>query len=171
MSLTIKLPKFRLIGIKFALPEQTGRANAAHYQTLSDKLERLAHTAGTDSDAFRKRKEHIRHLLHTGKRLQEVVQTPKDIRPLVELWQTRDECVGRHPIDRAILEHFTALRRRHSLMVLFAFSQLFFDRFDQLGDYPALAAFIRAQFRLNADRKFSQTLSRLAKNAKTLFTR
>lgn len=170
MSLTIKLPKFRLIGIKFALPEQTGRANAAHYQTLSDKLERLAHTAGTGSDAFRKRKEHIRHLLHTGKRLQEVVQTPKDIRPLVELWQTRDECVGRHPIDRAILEHFTALRRRHSLMVLFAFSQLFFDRFDQLGDYPAFAAFIRAQFRLNADRKFSQTLARLAKNAKTLFT-
>lgn len=170
MSLTIKLPKFKLIRVKFALPEQIGRADVAHYQALSDKLERLAHTAGTGSDAFRKRKEHIHDLLHAGKYVQEVVKAHKDIRPLVELWQICDECVGRHPIDRAILEHFTALRRRHSLLVLFAFSQLFFDRFDQLGDYQAFAAFIRAQFRLNADRKFSQALARLAKNAKTLFT-
>ncbi len=169
MSLTIKLPKFRLIRVKFSLPEQIGRADVAHYQALSDKLERLAHTAGTGSDAFRKRKEHIHNLLHAGKYVQEVVKTYKDIRPLVELWQICDECVDRNPIDRAILEHFTALRRRHSLLVLFAFSQLFFDRFDQLGDHQAFAAFIRAQFRLNADRKFSQTLARLAKNAKILF--
>ena len=40
---------------------------------------------------------------------------------------------------------------------------------DELGDIRAFAAFIRAQFRLNADRKFSQTLVRLAKYAKTLF--
>ncbi len=173
MSLTIKLPKFRLIRVKFALPEQIGRADVAHYQALSDKLERLAHTAGTSSDAFRKRKEYIHDLLHAGKHVQEVVKTPKDIRPLVELWQACDECVSRNPIDRATLEHFAALRRRHSLLVLFAFSQLFFNRFDQLGDTQSLAAFaafIRAQFRLNADRKFSQTLARLAKNAKTLFT-
>lgn len=169
MSLTIKLPKFRLIGIKFALPEQTGRASAAHYQTLSGKLERLAHTAGTGSDAFRKRKEHIHHLLHTGKRVQEVVQTPKDIRPLVELWQACDECVDRNPIDRAILKHLTALRQRQSLLVLFASSQLFFDRFDLLGDTQSLAAFIRSQFRLNTGRKFSQTMARFAKYARILF--
>ena len=170
MPLTIKLPKLRLSRLEFDLPEQTGRTDVAHYQALSDKLERLAHTAGTNSDAFHKRKEHIHDLLHAGKYVQEIVKAPKDIRPLVELWQICDECVGRHPIDRAILEHFTALRRRHSLLVLFAFSQLFFDRFDQLGDHQAFAAFIRAQFRLNADRKFSQTLARLAKNAETLFT-
>ena len=40
---------------------------------------------------------------------------------------------------------------------------------DELGDIRAFAAFIRAQFRLNADRKFSQTFVRLAKYAKTLF--
>lgn len=170
MSLTIKLPKFRLIRMKFALPEQSGRADVAHYQVLSDKLERLAHTAGTGSDAFRKRKEYIHDLLHAGRHVQEAVKTPKDIRPLVELWQACDECVVRHPIDRAILEHLTALRQRQSLLVLFAFSQLFFNRFDQLGDTQSLAAFIRSQFRLNTGRKFSQTLARLAKNAKTLFT-
>ena len=32
---------------------------------------------------------------------------------------------------------------------------------DELGDIRAFAAFIRAQFRLNADRKFSQMLVRL----------
>ena len=170
MSLTIKLPKLRLPKLAFDLPEQTGRADVAHYQDLSDKLERLAHTAGTGSDAFRKRKEHIHALLHAGERVQEVVQMPKDIRPLVELWQACDECVDRNPIDRAILEHFTTLRQRHSLLVLFAFSQLFFDRFDQLGDIRSFAAFIREQFRLNADRKFSRTLNRFAQHARTLFT-
>ena len=170
MSLTIRLPKFRLIRMKFALPEQSGGADVAHYQVLSDKLERLAHTAGTGSGAFRKRKEYIHDLLHAGRHVQEAVKTPKDIRPLVELWQACDECVARHPIDRAILEHLTALRQRQSLLVLFAFSQLFFNRFDQLGDTQSLAAFIRSQFRLNTGRKFSQTLARLAKNAKTLFT-
>ncbi len=170
MSLTIKLPQLTLPRLEFALPEQISRTDVAHYQALSDKLERLAHTAGTNSDTFRQRKEQIHTLLHAGKRIQEVVKAPKDIRPLVELWQVCDECVDRHPVDRAILEHFTALRRRHSLLVLFAFCQLFFDRFDQLGDHQAFAVFIRAQFRLNADRKFSQTLARLAKHARTLFT-
>ena len=169
MPLTIKLPKLRLTKLEFALPEQTGRADTTHYQALSDKLERLAHTAGTNSDAFRKRKEHIHAWLHAGRRVQEVVRTPKDIRPLVELWQACDECVDRNPIDRSTLEHFTALRRRHSLLVLFAFSQLFFDRFDQLGDTRSFAAFIRDQFRLNANRKFSQTLARLAQHAGALF--
>ncbi len=169
MSLTIKLPKFSLPRMEFALPEQAGRADVTHYQALSDKLERLAHTAGTGSDAFRKRKEHIHHLLHTGKHVQEVVQTPKDIRPLVELWQACDECVGRNPIDRAILKHLTALRPRQSLLVLFAFSQLFFYRFDQLGDTQSLAAFIRSQFRLNTGRKFSQMMARFAKYARILF--
>lgn len=172
MPLTIKLPKLRLSRPEFDLPEQTGRADVAHYQALSDKLERLAHTAGTNSDAFHKRKEQIHALLHASKRVQvqKVVQTSKDIRALIELWQTCDECVDRYPIDRAILEHFTALYRRHSLLGLFAFSQLFFDRFDQLGDTQSFAAFIRTQFRLNAGRKFSRTLARYAKYAKTLFT-
>ena len=170
MSLKIKLPKLRLAKLDFALPERTGRADVTHYQTLSDKLERLAHTAGTNSDTFRKRKENIHSWLHAGKRVQEVVQTSKDIRPLLEVWQACDECVERNPIDHATLKHFTALRQRHSLLVLFAFSQLFFDRFDELGDTRAFAAFIRAQFRLNAERKFSQTLARLAKYTGTLFT-
>ena len=170
MSLTIKLPKLRLPKLAFDLPEQPGRADGAHYQDLSDKLERLAHTAGTGSGAFRRRKEHIHDLLHAGKRVQEVVQTPKDIRPLVELWQECNKCVNRNPIERATLEHFRALRRRHSPLVLFAFSQLFFDRFDQLGDIRSFAAFIREQFRLNADRKFSRTLTRFAQHARTLFT-
>ena len=154
----------------FALPERTGRADVTHYQTLSNKLERLAHTAGTNSDAFRRRKENIHSLLHAGKRVQEVVRASKDIRPLLEVWQACDECVERNPIDHATLKHFTALRQRHSLLVLFAFSQLFFDRFDELGDTQAFAAFIRSQFRLNAERKFSQTLARLAKYTGTLFT-
>ena len=170
MSLKIKLPQLRLANLDFALPERTGRADVTHYQTLSDKLEQLAHTAGTNSDAFRKRKENIHAWLHAGKRVQEVVQTSKDIRPLLEVWQACDECVERNPIDHATLKHFTALRQRHSLLVLFAFSQLFFDRFDELGDAQAFAAFIRAQFRLNAERKFSQTLARLAKYTETLFT-
>ncbi len=170
MPLRIELPKLRLAKLEFALPEQTGRADITHYQALSDKLERLAHTAGTNSDAFRKRKENIHAWLHAGKRVQEVARTPRDIRPLVEVWQACDECVERNPIDHATLKHFTALRQRHSLLVLFAFSQLFFDRFDELGDIQAFAAFIRTQFRLNAERKFSQTLARLAKHTGTLFT-
>ena len=170
MFLRIKLPKLRPTKLDFALPEQTGRADTTHYQALSNKLERLAHTAGANSDAFRKRKEYIHARLHAGKRIQEVIQTPRDIRPLLEVWQACDECIDRNPIDHATLKHFTALRQRHSLLVLFAFSQLFFDRFDELGDTQAFAAFIRAQFRLNAERKFSQTLARLAKQSGTLFT-
>ncbi len=169
MPLTIKLPQLRLPRLEFALPEQTGRADVTHYQALSDKLERLAFTA-TNSDAFRKRKGQMHALLHAGEPVRKVVQTPRDIRPLVELWRTCDECLARHPIDHAILEHFTALRPAHSALGLFAFSLLFFDRFDRLGNTQSFAAFIRDQFRRNADRKFSQTLARFAEYAKTLFT-
>ena len=170
MSLTIKLSRITLPKLEFDLPEHIGKASVEHYRDMSERLERLAHTAGTGSDSFRRRKEHIHTSLHAAKRVQEVVRTLKDIRPLVELWQACDECVDRNPVDLATLEHFTALRQRHSLLVLFAFSQLFFDRFDEIGDTQAFAAFIRAQFRLNASRKFSQTLARFVKHAGTLFT-
>ncbi len=170
MSLTIKLPRLSLARLDFTLPKQTGRADVVHYQALSGKLERLAHTAGTNSEAFRKRKKHIHGLLHRRRRIQNVVRTPKDVRPLVELWQECEECVKRNPIDPATLKHLRALRQRYSPLVLFACTQLFFARFDELGDTWSFAEFLREQFRLNADRKFSQTLALFAQHAETLFS-
>ena len=83
MSLTIKLSRITLPKLEFDLPEHIGKASVEHYRDMSERLERLAHTAGTGSDSFRRRKEHIHTSLHAAKRVQEVVRTPKDIRPLV----------------------------------------------------------------------------------------
>ncbi len=169
MSFIINLPRIELPALQFELPEYVGKPNVERYLGMIERLERLAHKAGTGAASFRRRMQQLQVLLDMGKRANEIVQFPKDIRVLVSLWQEEDTVIEHSPIDQATLNHFAMLRPRQSLLVLFALSQLFFARFDEAGDIKAFAAFLRSQFRLNADRKLSQTLARLAEHAENLF--
>lgn len=168
--MSFSFPKLALPKLQFELPEHIGRPNVEHYRAMTERLEGLAHKAGTGSASFRQRMQDFHALLRRRRRVTDIVQSPRDIRVLVAVWQAHGDIMARSPVDQATLDHLAALRPRQSLLVLFALSQLFFDRFDAVGDLAAFAAFLRTQFRLNAKRKLSHTLARLAQHARGLFS-
>lgn len=141
----------RLSELIFEFPEIANQENAVFYSALSEKLMNYVRDVGTNSNAYRMRRNKLLHAGLNGGDIMSVIDGIGYIRPLFDLWSRWDKFLSKVPTNEKILGllsdilNRTARKRLGRLTLREAF-QLFYTKYDMLGNgLPPFCNFLQQQ--------------------------
>jgi len=161
---------FRLPELSLELPVIATPECAALFESLAEQLERHCRNIGKNSGAYRVRREKLRRVGLAGNDIAAVIDGPGYIRPLLELWTKERAFLEKAPPNPRILGIINRIlgvtaRNRIGRLALRETCQLFFTRYDMLGDGLApLCKFLRRQLKKFHKNELMFGLDRLIDN-------
>lgn len=160
------------------LPTLVTKKSQEFYDSLTRSCMRLCDGMGRGGQGFKERREKLRSTILAAAARREdaaarLMNAPKWIRPLLDLWLNDEEFFRAMPPGRKILRRISDLagrtaRKRLGRLALRELCQLFFQRYDRVPSLPDLAASIREQLGRYEARELMFGLDSLQENADLL---
>ncbi|MBM9520102.1 hypothetical protein JWG39_09775 [Desulforhopalus vacuolatus] len=127
------LPEFTL-----DLPDIADENCTIFFEALTQRLDRYVKKVGK-TDVYQRRREKLLTTVLTGNDIRPAIDGPGYIRPLFELWATRENFLLKVPPDKQILAVISdmlerTVHRRLGRLALREACQLFFKRYDIMGN-------------------------------------
>ncbi len=151
--------------IQFSLPEWEQKRDFSRYDEVTESLKKMNQTAGFQSTAFLKSRRAIFSKAKEGKlsEIPDLINQPLDVRALTGLWLSDlffDYCDVSEELVKALYKPRPVL----SKLVVQQLLQLFFKRFEQVGDFDALIQCLNKELKLSASKLTKSSLAKLVKN-------
>lgn len=130
----------------FDLPEINLDSVRSHFKKIETELNKRQQKLGSGSDIFKRRKKEMLATVMTGGEIKNELRTSRDIRVIIELWREDNDFFKKVPVSLRILEKLKDIRDPLGVLATYSMTQLFFERFDEIDELPAIVHMLREQF-------------------------
>jgi len=161
----------KLPDIQFSLPEWDYKRDFSFYDEVTESLVKMSREIGFKSNAFKESYQNLVSKVEEG-RVSDIpsnIITPVDVRALTTLFLD-DVFYENHRVTSELINALHQPRPVLSQLVVQQLLQLFFKRFDQVGDCDALIYCLNTELKRNASKLTKSSLAKLVKNREKLIS-
>jgi len=159
-----------LPAINFKLKTDTGIKGIEIFSELIKSFEKIGKGEPKKSKWFNNRRQELLNLVLSGSKLKHLINTPQDIRVIINLWSTNEDFFYCEPLSKGLLKKFKQFKKALNPSLSFSLIRIFFDKYDFIKDLHFFCQYLKEGLsNIEISRPLSDELRTYCTNKEIIF--